>query len=70
MSGIVYDARKVLAYEGMLELEKFAGKSEEFLARLWEEMVLDEALVFHTFRTMLDMKKEPDTLKTANVNFA
>lgn len=45
MSGIVYDARSVLAYESMLELGRFAQKSEEFIAGLWEEVVLDEALL-------------------------
>ncbi len=45
VSGIVYDARRVLAYERMLELGRFAQKSEEFIAGLWEEVVLDEALL-------------------------
>lgn len=114
MSGILYDARKVMAYQGLLQLGEYAGKSKEFIESLWAELILDqglvkelmyyldhhtlldeakcrgygltdlyvwqmdrynlireigkntsgcnkEAMVLNAFRTMIDMKKDPDT---------
>lgn len=114
MNGIVYDARRIMAYEGFLELGEYAGKDREWLDNLWKEIVMDEglteefmyyldhhtlkdkvkcrgyaltdlyvwqmsrynlirdigkntsgcnkeALVLGAFRTMIDMKKDPDT---------
>ncbi len=114
MSGILYDARKVMAYEGLTQLGEYAGKSGEFVEDLWRELLLDpellkefmyyldhhtlldqakcrgyaltdlyvwqmdrynlireigkntsccnkEAMVLNAFRTMIDMKKDPDT---------
>ena len=45
MNGIVYDARKVKAYEGLLALGEYAGKDEKWLEELWEGLVFDEALM-------------------------
>lgn len=112
MNGIVYDARKIKAYEGFYRLGEYAGKEKAWLDALWEELVMDaglmkefmyyldnhtlldeekcegyaltdlyvwqmdrynlirdigkntiacnkEAMVLNTFRTMLDMKKNP-----------
>ena len=57
MNGIVYDARKVKAYEGLLALGEYAGKDGKWLEELWEGLVFDEALMkefmyyldYHTF---------------------
>lgn len=114
MSGILYDARMVKAYEGIVQLGKYAGKSDEFIEGLWADMLPDEelmkefmyyldhhtlldqakcrgygltdlyvwqmdrynlireigkntevcnkeAMVLNAFRTMIDMKRDPDT---------
>lgn len=114
MSGILYDARKIKAYDGLVQLGEYAGKSKEFVESLWVELILDEelmkefmyyldhhtlmdeakcrgyaltdlyvwqmdrynlireigkntsgcnkeAMVLNAFRTMIDMKKDPDT---------
>lgn len=45
MNGIVYDARRVKAYEGLLALGEYAGKEEKWLERLWEGLVLDGAMM-------------------------
>lgn len=41
MNGIIYDARRIKAYEGMQTLARYAGKSEEFTAKLWESLISD-----------------------------
>ena len=103
-----------MAYEGMVQLGKYAGKRDEFIESLWADLILDEeitkefmyyldhhtlldqakcrgygltdlyvwqmdrynlireigkntevcnkeAMVLNAFRTMMDMKKDPDT---------
>lgn len=45
MNGIIYDARRIKAYEGMQELARYAGKSEEFVAKLWESLILDKDMM-------------------------
>ena len=45
MSGILYDARKIKAYEGMQELCGFAGKDTEWGNRLWMELLSDSHLL-------------------------
>ena len=45
MSGIIYDARKIMVYQGLVQLGEYAGKSKEFVESLWAEMIQDEALV-------------------------
>lgn len=114
MSGILYDARMVKAYEGMVQLGEYAGKSDGFIESLWGDLLSDEelmkefmyyldhhtlldeakcrgygltdlyvwqmdrynlireigkntagcnkeAMVLNAFRTMIDMKRDPDT---------
>lgn len=45
MNGVIYDARRIKAYEGMKKLGSYAGKSEEFISKLWEALVLDEGMM-------------------------
>lgn len=45
MNGILYDARRIKAYEGMQKLSEYAGKSEEFTAKLWESLLLDKDMM-------------------------
>lgn len=45
MSGILYDARKVMALEGFMSLCEYAGKSKEWMEELWEKMIADSALM-------------------------
>lgn len=45
MSGIVYDARRIKAFEGLMALGDYAGKNGAWLDGLWAEMVADEALM-------------------------
>jgi hypothetical protein len=42
--GILYDARKLKAMEFLNELCEYAGKEEEFSARLWSEFIADSEL--------------------------
>lgn len=58
MSGIIYDSRRVRAYEALQELGAYAGKDLEWIDGLWQELVTDEAqmqefmyyLDHHTFQ--------------------
>lgn len=45
MNGIIYDARRIKAYEGMQALARYAGKSEEFVANLWESLLSDKDMM-------------------------
>ncbi len=45
MNGIIYDARRVKAYEGLLALGGYAGKAPEWLDGLWEQLVADGGLM-------------------------
>lgn len=45
MNGILYDARRIKAYEGIQKLSEYAGKSEEFTAKLWESLLLDKDMM-------------------------
>lgn len=45
MNGIVYDARRIRAYEGLLALGEYAGKTACWLDSLWKEIVADRALL-------------------------
>ncbi len=42
---IVYDARRIKAYEGLLALGEYAGKDLEWLGTLWTELVSDSGLM-------------------------
>lgn len=45
MSGIVYDSRRIRAYEGLMALGEYAGKDNEWLGGLWEAMLADGPLM-------------------------
>lgn len=62
MNGIVYDARRIRAYEGLLALGEYAGKDTEWLNLLWEGIVTDEALL-KEFMYYLDHHGFLDALK-------
>lgn len=51
MAGILYDARRIKAYEGMLALGELAGEDRAWCDALWEEIIFDaelwEELVFY-----------------------
>jgi len=42
MNEIIYDARKIRAYEGLRALGEYAGKEQEWLDRLWRGLVADQ----------------------------
>ena len=62
MNGIIYDARRILAYEGFCELGKYAGRDEGWLKALWEDLVLDEGLMGE-FMYYLDHHTLKDEIK-------
>ena len=45
MAGILYDARKIKAYEALLELCELAGEDETWGNELWSELLGDSALM-------------------------
>lgn len=45
MNGIVYDARRLMAYEGFVALGEYAEKDKDWLDRLWSELVQNEGLM-------------------------
>lgn len=45
MAGIVYDARRIKAYEGLMELGNIAGENPEWCERLWEEILFSPDLL-------------------------
>lgn len=45
MGGIVYDARRIRAFEGLQALGDHAGKDKAWLDGLWAEMLADSALM-------------------------
>lgn len=55
---IIYDSRRIRAYEALKELGKYAGKTDEWLDELWRSLVEDAAqmdefmyyLDHHTFK--------------------
>lgn len=51
MAAILYDARRVKAYEGLMALGGTAGEPQEWCNALWEELICDrelyEELVFY-----------------------
>jgi len=44
MAGILYDARRVKAYEGLMALGELACESRQWCDTLWEELVFDSEL--------------------------
>lgn len=62
MSGILYDARKVMAYQRLIQLGEYAGKSSDFLENLWTGLLPDEELMkefmyYLDHHTLLDQVK-------------
>lgn len=51
MAGILYDARRIKAYEGLLAIGEIACETKQWCDALWEELVFDrelfEELVFY-----------------------
>ncbi|MDE6365851.1 MAG: hypothetical protein K2L86_16610 [Lachnospiraceae bacterium] len=51
MAGILYDARRIKAYERLMALGETAGETRQWCEDLWEELVFDseltEELVFY-----------------------
>lgn len=45
MAGILYDARRVKAYEGLMALGELACESRQWCDVLWEELVFDSELI-------------------------
>lgn len=62
MSGIVFDNRRVKAYEGLVELGEYTGKTSEWIDSLWEELVLDSGLM-KEFMYYIDNHKLLDEIK-------
>ncbi len=62
MNGIIYDARRIKAYEGLMALGEYAGKDAGWLGRLWEEILADDALM-KEFMYYLDYHGFLDELK-------
>lgn len=40
MADIIYDARRVKVYEGLMALGEFAGETKEWCGGLWDELIL------------------------------
>lgn len=62
MNGIVYDARRIKAYEGLRALGEYAGKDAAWLDRLWAGMTADGGLM-KEFMYYLDHHGFLDELK-------
>ncbi len=45
MSGIIYDARRIRAYEGFLALGEYAGRDAKWLDALWDGQVSDDEMM-------------------------
>jgi hypothetical protein len=45
MAGILYDARRIKAYEGLIELGSISGETKEWCDKLWEELVFESDLL-------------------------
>lgn len=62
MTGILYDARRIKAYEGLMELGEIAGEPKEWCDKLWEELVispdlLDELVYYLEHRCLAERVK-------------
>jgi hypothetical protein len=45
MAGILYDARRIKAYEGLIGLGEISGQSRQWCDALWEEIVFESDLL-------------------------
>lgn len=62
MGAIIYDARRIKAYERIRELGEYAGKDQTVIDALWKELVLDgelmkEFIYYLDYHTFLDEVK-------------
>lgn len=62
MAGIFYDARRIKAYEGLLELGAAANESAEWCNALWLEIIADPGLM-EEFVFYLDNHYLTDNIK-------
>ncbi len=62
MNGIVYDARRIKAYEGLLALGEYSGKDTGWLDCLWAGIMADDKLM-KEFMYYLDHHGFLDELK-------
>ena len=62
MNGVVYDARRIRAYEGLTALGEYAGKDAAWLDELWSEFLQERALM-KEFMYYLDHHGFLDELK-------
>lgn len=62
MNTIIYDARRIKAYERMQELGEYTGKDKEFIEKLWKALILDGDLM-REFVYYLDNHTLSDELK-------
>jgi hypothetical protein len=62
MAGILYDARRIKAYEGLLTLGEMSGEPKEWCDALWEELVFDGGLL-DEFVFFLEHHYIKDTVK-------
>ena len=65
MPGIVYDARKIKAYEGLLTRGVYADREESWLNTLWEGLVREEEMM-EEFMFYLDHHTFLDAYKCGN----
>lgn len=63
--GIIYDARRIKAYEGFLALGEYAGKDSQWLSELWEGLLADEGMM-KEFMYYLDNHTLLDEVKCYN----
>lgn len=59
MGGIIYDARRIKAYEYLQELGKLTGKSQDFIDELWRMILqngdlMEEYMYYIDHHTFLD----------------
>lgn len=62
MSGIIYDARRIKAFEDLKALGEYTGKTEEYVLELWECFLEQEELL-KEFMYYLDNHCFLDTYK-------
>lgn len=43
--GIIYDGRRILAFEGLFSVGEYAGKENAWLQKLWEALTEDEEIM-------------------------
>lgn len=62
MSAIIYDARKIKAYENLRALGEFAQKNQDYIDKLWNGLLLDPELM-NEFMYYLDHHTLLDEMK-------